>query len=142
MARIYQYFSATSLVGSVVGHREPCLGETGFWSKGVPMSLHQVTNRLLVLFAGIIVMFNLMSMTPAAAMSDCPDMAAVQHQHHDKTHAPAGCCDGMQCCPLLPQPIIPTQVLRIEPIEPPALVIDTALLLIDLIDPPPRFETV
>lgn len=106
------------------------------------MNLHQVTNRLLVVLAGIIMTFNVMSMTPAAAMSHCPSIATVEHQHHEKTHAPAGCCDGMQCCPLVPQPIVPMQVLRVEPVEPTALVIDTALLLIDLIDPPPRFETV
>ncbi|NTC84088.1 hypothetical protein [Agrobacterium tumefaciens] len=106
------------------------------------MNLSLAIKPILVVLAGIIMTFNVMSMTPAAAMSHCPDMAAVKHQHHEKTHAPAGCCDGMQCCPLLPQPIVPTQVLRIEPVEPPELLIDTALLLIHLIDPPPRFETV
>lgn len=110
--------------------------------EGNTMKHAQVLRRLLTMIASIIVLANMAAMVPASAVAfDCPQMAMEDSStRHEHGKGPVNCCSDMQCCPIVPQPIEPCSTVRIQRTVAPALVIDTALLLIWPIDPPPRSE--
>jgi hypothetical protein len=92
-------------------------------------------------FAIAMVAINLFSMIPPAAASahECNASRSVTHAagHHDPTTQSA-CCDSMHCCPMLPSlpsPEAPSAAC----FRPHAyLKSEQPLLLVTVIDPPPR----
>ena len=97
------------------------------------------TYRVLQIAASLLVIFNLMTVPRAYAAPQltCDTIEHATKLHHNVSGA-ADCCDEVHCCPMLPdvaQPLTPA-VANFCPVL--FLHIAQPLLLIYVVDPPPR----
>ncbi|AXV16577.1 hypothetical protein CYG48_13285 [Neorhizobium sp. SOG26] len=97
-------------------------------------------------------MIAMFAITVSAALS--PAMAGAGHHcgpHLQTDHAPddadrhpmvPGCCAGMQCCPIVPEPAPGFAVIPVGLVPPVRVDLEDPLILDQDIDPPPRFGSI
>lgn len=106
------------------------------------MQLTWKVGRLMLAIMSLLMVLNLIEMSSASAHghTGCPAMQSSDHSNRPNpdSHGTSVCCLVASCCPLLPTlmtPVLPQAPER----RPHATVeVDTALLLVRAIDPPPR----
>jgi len=106
------------------------------------MQLNRKIGHLMFAIMSLLMVLNLAAMSSASAHAhaNCPAVQSSGHsdQPHQDTQGAAVCCTVASCCPLLPQLVTPMLPPALK--QPPYAIVkvDTPLLLVRAIDPPPR----
>lgn len=106
------------------------------------MQLPRKIGRLVVAVMSVLMVSNLIAMSSVSAHAHvgCPaaHSAYQSDRHHQNTKGTVVCCSVASCCPLLPQLVTPALPPALERSTYAIVKVDTPLLLVRAIDPPPR----
>lgn len=106
------------------------------------MQLPRKICRLVFAILSLLVVLNMITMSSASAHAHvgCPaaHSAYQTDRHHQNTNGTPVCCSVASCCPLLPQLVTPALPPALERSTYVTVKVDTPLLLVRAIDPPPR----
>ncbi|NTE89416.1 hypothetical protein [Agrobacterium rubi] len=98
--------------------------------------------RLMLAIMSLLMVLNLIAMSSASAHGHtvCPTMHSSDHSDRPHPDSPSTsvCCSVASCCPLLPTLMMPVVAPAPERTPYATVEVDTALLLVRAIDPPPR----
>lgn len=106
------------------------------------MQLTRKIGRLMLAIMSLLMVLNLIAMSSASAHAHtgCPAVHSSDHSDLPRpdSHGTSVCCSVASCCPLLPQLVTPALPLALARSTYAIVQVDTPLLLIRAIDPPPR----